>query len=87
MRPAQLARQEPGPRGSPQAPQEPAACRGGAPDDLADTAKTECCFSSDVPWHAGQDAGREAVTSVSNCWWQVRQIYSNSGMARPVQAL
>jgi len=47
-RDVQFREQAPGPRGSPQEPQAPGI---GADDleDLADTAKTESCLSSDRP--------------------------------------
>jgi hypothetical protein len=59
-----LTRQEPAPRGSPQAPQG-AAAGIWAEAERADTAKTECCLSSDALWQSGQAGWREAVTRVS----------------------
>lgn len=67
--------QEPGPRGSPQLPQGPAARRGaGAPG--ADIANTDSLGASFLPAHLGQAAFCEPKTSASNSWWHSLQAYS-----------
>ena len=52
--PCQFNLHDPGPRGSPQVPHPPFIAGMGEALDLADTAKTENCFSSAVPWQCGQ---------------------------------
>ena len=73
--------QAPGPRGSPHEPQAPIGTTDAAAERLpVDTAKTESCLVSAVPWHFGHIGVRDAVTSVSNWWSQPWQRYSKSGM-------
>src|SRR5213593_3533975 len=79
--------QEPGPRGSPQVPQEPASPNDSAPSAEASppppTAKVENCFSRSPPPHPGQEGGADPITRASNRFEQDRQMYSNSGIVIP----
>jgi hypothetical protein len=70
--------QAPGPRGSPQLPQDigPDALDACVELNLPLTAKTDSCFSRSVPTHVGHDAARDAVTMASNLASQSRQMYS-----------
>ncbi len=78
----QFVEQEPGPRGSPQLPQDPGdASEAAAPFPLL-TAKTESCFSSFTLSHDGHRgvSSEELNTSVSNRLLHSKQAYSNMGM-------
>ena len=77
----QLTRQLPGPRGSPQAPQGAGPMSREAPPEGALTAKTESCLSSSVPEHFGHSSFVASRTRSSKRWSQLRQAYSNNGMA------
>src|SRR5262249_44446013 len=74
--------QEPGPRGSPQVPQEPpdigAAAPAGFPTPL--TAKVEYSFSRSTLWQAGQAGRVFPKTSASKRRLHFRQTYSKRGM-------
>ena len=61
----QLDLQEPGPRGSPHVPQEPAGSRAAARLEPVLTAKVDSCLVSRLPPHRGQAGLRSAVTSCS----------------------
>jgi hypothetical protein len=72
---------EQGPCGSPQRPHPPGAAIGTSrPGALADTAKTESCFSSALLLHEGHWGVRPPVTMVSNAWPHSRHTYSKMGM-------
>ena len=62
----QFVEQEPGPRGSPQLPQEPPPLPGSTQPSVPPTPNAEICFSTFVAWHFGQAACVEPYTNSSN---------------------
>src|SRR6266700_7661652 len=76
---SQFMEHEPGPRGSPQLPQDPPGAlvwRGFSPP----TAKVESCCSSCLPSHLGHAGFCCPRTMVSKWWSHSRQTYSNIGI-------
>ena len=74
----QSSAQEPGPRGSPQAPQGSGLDE--AQDALSPTANADICFSTLAALQDGQVGTVEPWTSSSNRWRHSWQTYSKIGM-------
>jgi len=78
----QLSEQAPGPSGWPQEPHGPGTDGWRDAEPFTETANTENCLASRVPWHDGHSGGALPCTRVSNWWSQSPQMYSKIGMRR-----
>jgi hypothetical protein len=71
---------DPGPRGSPHIPHDPAACCDGRPPPLVLTANAESSFWRSALAQGGQLGDPPPRVRYSKWWPQARHSYSNNGM-------